>query len=113
MLEHENEKGQTAYDRQLELLKSVKVGGETMRSALKRLVKSKNYQSLTPVSEPGLPSPRVQKINSILSRFRKEAKKQMLTEFPELAEQYKRLTAARAGLKGGMQREDVLALLSQ
>ena len=113
MLEHENEKGQTAYDRQLELLKSVKVGGETMRSALKRLVKSKNYQSLTPVSEPGLPSPRVQKINSILSRFRKEAKKQMLTEFPELAEQYKGLTAARAGLKGGMQREDVLALLSQ
>jgi len=113
MLEHENEKGQTAYDRQLELLKSVKVGGETMRSALKRLVKSKNYQSLTPVSEPGLPSPRVQKINSILSRFRKEAKKQMLTEFPELAEQYKGLTAARAGLKGGMQREDVLALLTQ
>jgi len=113
MLEHENEKGQTAYDRQLELLKSVKVGGETMRSALNRLVKSKNYKSLTPISEPGLPSPRVQKINSILSRFRKEAKKQMLTEFPELAEQYKGLTAARAGLKGGMQREDVLALLSQ
>jgi hypothetical protein len=113
MLEHENKKGQTAYDRQLELLTSVKVGGETMRSALKRLIKSRNYQSLTPVSEPGLPSPRVQKINSILSRFRKEAKKQMLTEFPELAEQYKRLTAARSGLKGGMQREDVLALLSQ
>ena len=113
MLAHENESGQTAYDRQLELLQSVKVQGETLRSALTRLVKSNQYQSLEAISEPGLPSPRVQKINSLLTRYRKEAKRQMLTEFPELSEQYARLTAARAGLKGGMQREDVLELLTQ
>lgn len=113
MLAHENESGQTAYDRQLELLQSVKVQGETLRSALTRLVKSNQYQSLEALSEPGLPSPRVQKINSLLTRYRKEAKRQMLTEFPELSEQYARLTAARAGLKGGMQREDVLELLTQ
>jgi len=113
MLAHENDSGQTAYDRQLELLQSVKVQGETLRSALTRLVKSNQYQSLEAISEPGLPSPRVQKINSLLTRYRKEAKRQMLTEFPELSEQYARLTAARAGLKGGMQREDVLELLTQ
>jgi len=113
MLAHENDSGQTAYDRQLELLQSVKVQGETLRSALNRLVKSNQYQSLAAISEPGLPSPRVQKINSLLTRYRKEAKRQMLTEFPELSEQYARLTSARAGLKGGMQREDVLELLTQ
>jgi hypothetical protein len=113
MLAHENESGQTAYDRQLELLQSVKVKGETLRSALTRLVKSNQYQSLEPLSEPGLPSPRVQKINSLLTRYRKEAKRQMLTEFPELAQQYSRFTAAQAGIKGGMQREDVLELLTQ
>jgi len=113
MLAHENDSGQTAYDRQLELLQSVKVQGETLRNALTRLVKSNQYQSLEAISEPGLPSPRVQKINSLLTRYRKEAKRQMLTEFPELSEQYARLTSARAGLKGGMQREDVLELLTQ
>jgi hypothetical protein len=113
MLAHENDSGQTAYDRQLELLQTVKVQGETLRKALTRLVKSRNYQSLTPVSEPGLESPRVTKINNLLTKYRKEAKRQMLSEFPELAEQYTKLTAARAGLKEGMQREDVLALLTQ
>ena len=113
MLAHENEKGQTAYDRQLELLQTVKVGGVTLRKALTRLINSRAYQAFTPVSEPALPSPRVQKINTILSRFRKEARNQMLEEFPELAKQYQSLMKARAGLKGGMQREDVLELLTQ
>jgi hypothetical protein len=80
---------------------------------LQKLIKSREYQSFTPISEPGLESPRVQKINSILTRFRKEAQKQTLREFPELAAQYTSLTQARAGLKGGMQREDVLELLTQ
>ncbi len=113
MLAHQNETGQTAYDRQLELLKTVKVNGRNLRSTLQKLIKSREYQSFTPLSEPGLESPRVQKINSILTRFRKEAQKQTLREFPELAAQYTSLTQARAGLKGGMQREDVLELLTQ
>jgi len=113
MLEHQNETGQTAYDRQLELLQSVKVDGRTLRATLKRLVKSKDYQRFSPVSEPGLPSPRVQQINSVLTKFRREAQKQTLKEFPKLAEEFKMLKTARAGLKGGMQREDVLALLAQ
>ena len=37
----------------------------------------------------------------------------MLREFPELSQKYANLMKARAGLKGGMQREDVLELLAQ
>jgi len=111
--EYESEQGQSAYDRQLELLKSVKLRGLTLRQTLNKLIKSRNYQRLSPDSEPGLPSPRIQQINSVLTKYRKEARRQMLREYPELNTQYAALTKARAGLRGGMQREDVLELLQQ
>ena len=111
--EYENEKGQSAYDRQLELLKSVKLRGLSLRQTLNKLIKSRNYQRLSPESEPGLPSPRIQQLNSILTRFRKEARRQMLREYPELDRQYSNLTRAKAEFRGGMQREDVLELLQQ
>ena len=106
-------KGQTAYDRQLELLKDVKIGGRTLRKSLETLVGSRAYQRLEPESQPELPSPRIEEINKVLRRYRKEAKKQMLSEFPEIAQQYNRILKARANLRGGMQREDVLELLQQ
>lgn len=113
LLEYENDKGQSAYDRQLELLKSVKLRGLSLRQTLNKLIKSRNYQRLSPESEPGLPSPRIQQLNSILTRFRKEARRQMLREYPELDRQYSNLTRAKAEFRGGMQREDVLELLQQ
>ena len=113
LIDHENEQGQTAYDRQTELLKDVKIGGRTLRTSLQRLIKSRPYQRLEQTSEPGFPSPRIEEINKVLRRYRKEAKKQMLTEFPELAAQYNKALKAKAGLRGGMQREDVLELLQQ
>ena len=113
LLEYENDKGQSANDRQLELLKTVKLRGLSLRQTLNKLIKSRNYQRLSPESEPGLPSPRIQQINSVLTKYRKEARRQMLREYPELNAQYSSLMKARAGLKGGMQREDVLELLQQ
>jgi hypothetical protein len=113
LLEYENDKGQSAYDRQLELLKTVKMRGLNVRQSLNKLIKSKSYQRLSPESEPGLPSPRIQQINSILTRYRKEAKRQMLREYPELDRQFAALTRAKAGFRTGMQREDVLELLAQ
>jgi len=113
LLEYENDKGQSANDRQLELLKTVKLRGLSLRQTLNKLIKSRNYQRLSPESEPGLPSPRIQQINSVLTKYRKEARRQMLREYPELNAQYSSLMKARAGLKGGMQREEVLELLSQ
>ena len=113
LLEYENDKGQSANDRQLELLKTVKLRGLSLRQTLNKLIKSRNYQRLSPESEPGLPSPRIQQINSVLTKYRKEARRQMLREYPELNAQYSSLMKARAGLKGGMQREEVLELLQQ
>ena len=113
MLEYENDKGQSAYDRQLELLKTVKIRGLTLRQSLNKLIKSKSYQRLSSESEPGLPSPRIQQLTSILIRYRKEARRQMLREYPELDRQYAALTRAKAGFRTGMQREDVLELLAQ
>jgi hypothetical protein len=113
LLEYENDKGQSANDRQLELLKTVKLRGLSLRQTLNKLIKSRNYKRLSPESEPGLPSPRIQQINSVLTKYRKEARRQMLREYPELNAQYSSLTQAKAGLRGGMQREDVLELLQQ
>ena len=113
LLEYENDKGQSAYDRQLELLKTVKLRGLSLRQSLNKLIKSKSYQRLSPESEPGLPSPRIQQINNIRTRYRKEAMRQMLREYPELDRQFAALTRAKAGFRTGMQREDVLELLTQ
>ena len=113
LLEYENDRGQSAHDRRLELLKTVKMGGLTLRQSINKLIKSRAYQQLSPESEPGLPSPRIGMINSLLTKYRKEALRQTLREYPELDKQYSALTRAKAGFKTGMQREDVLALLTQ
>ncbi len=111
LLEYENDKGQSAHDRRLELLKVVKLGGLTLRQSLNKLIKSRAYQRLSTESEPGLPSPRISKINSLLTKYRKASLRETLREYPELNRHYSALTRAKAGFKTGMQREDVLALL--
>lgn len=113
MLAYKNEAGQSAYDRWQELLKSTKIGGQSLRQSLTRLVKSRDYKKLSPESEPGLESPRITQINNLLTKYRKEARKRMLREFPELSKQYSALTLAKTRFKTGVSREDVLALLSQ
>ncbi|MDB2505794.1 hypothetical protein N9X04_00210 [bacterium] len=113
MLAYKSDAGQSAYDRWQELLKSTKIGGQTLRQKLSRLIKSRDYKQLSPESEPGLESPRITQINSILTKYRKEARKRMMREFPELDKQYSALTLAKTRFKTGVSREDVLALLSQ
>ena len=113
LLDYENESGQSAYDRWLELVSQVKVRGDTLRQRLNRLIKSRDFKNTSPLSEPGLESPRIQMITSVLREFRNEARKQMLKEFPDLDQQYSTLALARTRLKTGVSREDVLELLTQ
>jgi len=113
LLEYENEKGQSAHDRRLELLQTVRIKGRTLRKSLKRLIKSSAYQSLEKQSEPGLPSPRIKEITSLLTKYKQEALKQTLREFPQLNAQYANLVRAKSQLKEGVSREDVLELLTQ
>lgn len=113
LLEYTNDSGQTAHDRRLELLQSVKIGGRTLKQALSRLIKSRNYQRLPQESEPGLPSPRIQKINSLLTKYRNEALDSAMNEFPELSQYYDQVTRAKRQYRQGADHSSVLSLLNQ
>jgi len=112
LLDYTNEKGQTAHDRRLELLQSVEVGGVTLRQALSNLINSSNYQNLSPISEPGLESPRVSQITSVLRKFKSAALEQAMSEFPELEQFYDQITRAKYELSMGADHSDVLSLLT-
>jgi hypothetical protein len=105
LLEYANEEGQSAYDRRLELLKDVTIGGRTLRQALNKLIKSSSYKKLMGFdAELGIRSPRVDQITKVLNKYKNIAQREMLKEFPELASKIRNTNLAR---------EDVLALLSQ
>lgn len=113
LLGYTNAKGQTAHDRRNEKLQSVKIGGRTLRQALERLIKSRNYQRLSDRSEPGLPSPRIQQITSLLTKYRSEALDETMQEFPELGDYYEQVTRAKRSFKAGADHSSVLSLLNQ
>lgn len=112
LLEFTNSKGQTAHDRRLEKLQSVRLNGKTMRQALERLIKSRNYQRLPSQSEPGFPSPRIREINRVLNRYRSEALEDTLKEFPELSDYYDQIKSMKSQYGSTYDHSDVLSLLS-
>lgn len=102
--EHKNKAGQSAYDRWLELTGTVKIGYGTRRSlksAVRRLINSKHYQSLPVegVSELDVDSPRVERINQLITRYRAVALRQMLREFPEIERLSRAQRLAKIGLR--------------
>ena len=111
LLEFTTDSGQTAHDRRLELLQTVKVGGRTLRQSLERLIKSRKYQRLSDQSEPGLPSPRISEINKLLRKYRTKALDRTITEFPELQNYYRRVTRAKKQFNQGADYTDILTLL--
>lgn len=114
LLEYANEKGQSAYDRRLELLKDLTIGGRTLRQALNKLIKSSSYKKLAVFdAELGIKSPRVDQITKVLNKYKNIAQREMLREFPELASKIRNTNLALRYNKQGVSREDVLALLSQ
>ncbi len=110
LLDYSNDKGQTAYDRQLELLGNIKIKGKSLRQELERVIKNQRYQKLSTFSEGGVKSPRVAVINRVLSRYRTAAFGQMLEEFPELQQKYLQIRKAKVVGKAGAS-EDVLTNL--
>jgi len=77
--------GQTAYDRWGELHGEVKIGGKTLKAALRKTIRSAEYQKLSPVSTPEFDSPRIPIVSGIVQDYRRAAWRQLLREFPELA----------------------------
>lgn len=109
---HVNEKGQTAYDRWMELVGTTTLGWKTkrsLRSSLKRLINSSRYQGLPKdgVSELDTDSPRVREINKLLTRYRAAALRQMLAEFPEVAAMARNQTVANLAARRGVGTDDI------
>ena len=107
LTDHVNAKGQTAYDRWMELVGEVKLGYGTkrnVRQTLRRLIQSSAYQGLPKdgVDELDEDSPRVREINRVLRRFRAAALRQMLQEFPDVRAQARNKTVANQALRRGV-----------
>jgi hypothetical protein len=109
---HSNEEGQTAHDRRLELMGSVKIGNKTMRQALEKVIRSKKYQSLSKYSDGGFKSPRVDVLNKVMGKYRTVALSKMMREFPDLRSDYDNLKSAEKLAQRGAS-ADVLSSLLQ
>ena len=101
--------GRSAHDRWMELHSKVKLNGLTLRQALAKLIKNKQYQALDDSSFSGLPSPRVRYLSRVINRYRSKAKQEMLNEFPEIKQLQREVKISK---KAG-RTEDVLELLAQ
>ena len=103
LIDFRNTKGQSAYDRWMQLVGEVTVGGHTLRSRLSRLISSSKYQKLATegIAELGEDSPRVAEIRKVVTQYRGKAQARMLLEFPELAEQVRAKMLAQRALSTG------------
>mgnify|MGYP003131810334 CR=1 FL=1 len=78
-------RGQSAYDRMLELRGEIMIRGEDLRAALRKLINSPEYQRMPLESTLEEPSPRIDQINRVVNRYHRKAATQMKKEFPDLA----------------------------
>ena len=79
-----NSGGQTFYDRWMELHGKVRIGGRTLRQAMKDMIRSRKYQNLALEDFEGIESPRVGELRKIIRKYRALAKAETLREFPEV-----------------------------
>ena len=82
--------GQTAYDRQQEIMSTTKIGGQTLRQSLRKLINSPEYQALTPATDMTANGrhPRHQALEKVIRFYNANAKVKVLREYPELKQQY-------------------------
>ena len=111
LTEYVNSKGQSAFDRRLEILGNTKIRNKTLRQSLEKLISSRRYQRLSPFSDGGFKSPRVQEINKILSAYRSRSLSLMMEEFPEIEAQYLNLRKAKNLARRGGSSEDIQQLI--
>ena len=90
--QYRNSKGQSFYDRWLELHGRVRIGGRTFRQAMKDLIRSPRYQNLPIEDMQGVESPRINELQKVIRKYRALAKDEALREFPEVKGLYDRNT---------------------
>ena len=88
-----NDKGQDAYDRMQQITSEVKIGGRTLRQALKATIETAYYQGLPEVTDmnKGMNHPRTAYLNKIVGRYRAMAKDQMFREYASVRKKYRQL----------------------
>jgi hypothetical protein len=113
LVDHRNEKGQNAYDRWMQVVGEVKISGRTLRSSMSRLIQSRRYQQLPAegVLAVDEDSPRIQLIQSLLTKYRGAAEEQMLSEFPDLKAQARLQNTIRRSLASGAPQSAIEAIL--
>ena len=107
-----NAKGDQAYDRFLALTATTTINGRTLRQALKGLVNSRQYKTVTKIINEGggrsqltSQDPRITQINKVLRNYRRKAKREMSAEFPELVQRVKDITAQTRSLQQSVSAE--------
>ena len=111
--DYQNATGQSAYDRWMELTGEVSLAGRKLRPALERMINSNQYKSLESESLEKLDvdSPRVVMLNGLIGRYRREAERKMLEEFPVLRDHTRAQRIARQSLRTGADADEVRASL--
>ena len=105
-----NKKGQTAYDRWLDLHQTTKVNGKTLRQSLTSLVNSTNYKRLSDKSTDKYDSPRIQAVRRIIRKYRDESLKKTLKEFKDLNQNYNTVKRNKISLKKGISVDELMPL---
>lgn len=111
--ESKNSNGQSAYDRWLEATSEVRISGKTLRQSLERLIKSRQYQSLSQELLENFDSPRTREIQKVISAYRAVAKERVFREFPDLNKQTTTATRVKLALRRGESVEELLSQLQQ
>ena len=94
------EGGQDALDRYSELSGTLKIGGLTLRQAVRKLIRDPRYQQFPEVAtEDGEPSQRAALINKVIRRYRDAAWRELLNERPSVLQAYQDNKIRKAAAK--------------
>ncbi len=114
LLDIRSEKGQTAYDRWLELHGEVKLGGRTLRQSLEKLFSSSRYQKMADQSAAEeFRSPRVAEVERVLGMYRRAAFAQTQREYPELKQAIVAVNRDKIALRRGQAAQQLASLLNR
>tara|TARA_R100000808_G_scaffold134_1_gene987 strand:+ start:13345 stop:20358 length:7014 start_codon:yes stop_codon:yes gene_type:complete len=100
-----------AYDRYQELQGEVLINGANMRQGLEELIESAEYGSLPDFAGDGASSPKMDLLRKAVTKYRGQAWKELLKEFPMLKENFDITMYNRGARKGGRPERDLLDLL--
>jgi hypothetical protein len=108
-----NPKGQTAYDRWLELQSQVRINGLTLRQSLEKTIRSPQYKKLSDQVLEDFDSPRTKTLQRVISGYRAFAKEALLKEFSTVNNLVTKSNRVKLALRRGENVEELLSQLQQ